>query len=351
MRKFIFLPILFLLMLSSCISTPILHRHQAHRLNLFDTIITLNIYTESEEDFQRYSNIIFNRLETLHKYYDIFNAYEGINNIHTINSNAGIKPVQVNQEIIDLLLASKEAYTFTDGMTNIAMGSVLRIWHRYRAHGITNPDYATLPSLETLAQASQLTNISNIIIDTENNTVFLTEKGMSIDVGSIAKGFAAELAIDAAVEAGATNILLNAGGHVVARGNPVGQASWHVGIQNPDRTPEASPAIDALFITNSTISISGGHLRYYYVDGQYFGHIIDPATAMPASRYQMVIVIHPVSWMADILSTALFILPIEEGRVLAVDAGADALWINADGSLFATEGYMEKSTIIYRDEE
>ena len=353
MRKFLPILISILIALSSCALVPnsTYQRFQAHRLGLFDTLVILIGYAESEEEFSRYADILFGRLEVLHRYYDIFNAHGGINNIYTINANAGIEPVEVSQEIIDLLLAAKEAYRLTGGMTNVALGSVLRVWHDYRSYGLANPDYAALPSVEALLFANQLSDMSGVIIDAENGTVFLERAGMSLDVGSIAKGFAAELAVEAATEAGASNILLSAGGHIVTRGIPPGRTSWSVGVQNPDSTPGASSIIDALLMTNSTVSISGGHLRFFDVDGQSFGHIIDPTTLLPASSHQMVAVVHPISWMADVVSTALFILPMEEGKVLANQLGVDALWIDFEGNFVATDGYMQKSTMIDWDGE
>jgi len=330
---------------------PTYERFQAQWLGLFDTLIIFIGYAESEEEFSRYADIVFDRLETLHRYYDIYNAYENVNNLYTINANAGIEPVQVGDEIISLLLRSKEAYNLTYGITNIAMGPVLRIWHEYRAQGLANPQNAALPPMDSLLLAGDFAGISGIVIDTEKSTVFLAESGMSIDVGSIAKGYAAQQAIQAAIEAGAANVLLSAGGHIVTRGIPYGRDLWNVGIQNPDRTHGAPAVIDSILMTNATVSISGGYLRYYEVDGQFFGHIIDPATLLPAYRYQMVAAYHPVSWMADIVSTALFILPIEEGKELAAKTGSQALWMDFDGNFVATQGYIEKSTIINWDEE
>jgi len=343
-------------------------RHRAHVMGPFDTVTVLLGYAESERAFNRQAQIVFARLEALHQMYDIFSAYAGLNNLRTINDNAGIAPVEVAQEIIDMLLAARLAYEITGGRTNAAMGSVLSIWRERRASGLANPESAALPSMSELREAAQRMSMSDVIIDNETRAVFLRRRGMSLDVGSIAKGFAAELALAAGKEAGLQSALLSVGGHVVALGAPPGREHWNVAIQNPDSAPGAPGAInarsaiggrgapgargatavsgaaDTIALTGAAVSISGAHQRFYVVNGQSFGHIIDPATLMPADLHRQVAVVHPQSWMADALSTALFILPLEEGKALAASAGAEAFWIDRDGNWFATPGYARISS-------
>ena len=321
-------------------------RHQAHIMGPFDTITILLGYAQSERDFNRYAGIVFARLETLHRMYDIFNSYDGLNNLHTINANAGIAPVKVDQEIIDMLLTAQEAYRITGGMTNAAMGSVLRIWHEHRMRGAADPASASVPSLPVLREAAARTAMRDVVIDKEMRTVFLRERGMSLDVGSIAKGFAAELALRAGREAGLRTALLSAGGHVVALGAPPGREHWNVAVQNPEAGAEGTPgAVDVLAMTNASVSISGAYQRFYIVDGENLGHIIDPNTLMPARLHKQVAVVHPQSWMADALSTALFILPLNEGMALAAATGAEAFWIDMEGNKFITPGYTRFSSV------
>ena len=112
------------------------------------------------------------------KLYDIYKDYDGINNIKTINDNAGIKPVEVQQEIIDLLLFSKEWYNRTNGKCNIALGSVLSIWHDYRNASINNPEKAEIPPPDMLKEAMRYTDINKVIVDEDNNTVYLEDKNI-----------------------------------------------------------------------------------------------------------------------------------------------------------------------------
>jgi len=322
-------------------------RFQAQTLGPFDTLTVMLGYTENEETFNQYSKILFDRLEALHRLYDIYNAYDGLDNMYTVNQNAGIAPVKVDQELVDMLLAAKKGYEITGGQTNPAMGSVLSIWHDHRMQGTDNPDAASLPSMQELEEANGITSMEDLVIDEANRTVFLRKPGMSLDVGAIAKGFAAGLSMDAAVEAGLQIALLSVGGHVIAVGEPPERDYWNIAIQNPESSMEgAPPTVDTVSLTNATVSISGAYQRFFVVDGKSYGHIIDPKTLMPADRYKQVAVIHPVSWMADALSTALFILPVEEGEVLAESIGAEVLWIDMEGNWFATPGYIRVSGVL-----
>jgi len=144
------------------------------------------------------------------------------------------------------------------------------------------------------------------------------------------------------VAAGMTSCLLDAGGNTTAIGKPLdGQRDrWGIGIQDPDQAVDGTNNLmDTVYFTDKTVSCSGGYIRFYTVDGVRYNHIIDPATLMPPTRYKQVAVIDSDCAMADLLSTALFILPYDQGLALIQKAGADALWIFADGSVKMTDGY------------
>lgn len=321
-------------------------KYQADFIGLFDTATVIVGYADSQSEFDRYANIIHDRLEELHRLYDIYNAYDGINNLYTVNENAGIAPVEVSRDVIDMLLTAREGYDASNGILNIAMGPVLRIWHDYRTAGIANEEAAELPPMDVLREAVALTDINDVIINETKNTVFLTKPGMSLDVGAIAKGYAAEQAAQAARDAGATSILMNVGGNITAIGKPLDnvRARWGVGVQDPDLGVNGTQNIlDTVYFCDKTMSCSGDYQRYYVVDGQSYNHIIDPATLMPASLYKQVAVIHEDAGIADIISTTLFILPQEEGAAFAKKMNAEALWMYQDGSRKATDGYVRIS--------
>ncbi|MCL2772089.1 MAG: FAD:protein FMN transferase [Oscillospiraceae bacterium] len=321
-------------------------KYEADFADLFDTVTTIVGYAKGKAEFDRYANIIYDRMKELDQLYDIYNAYDGINNLYTVNQNAGVAPVKVDRDIIDLLLFAKNGYDLTGGVINIAMGSVLSIWHSYREAGIADEESAELPPMDMLEQAAKLTDINDLIVDDVNNTVFLRKSGMSLDVGAVAKGYAAGEAAKAAKSAGLISALIDAGGQVVSIGKPMDNVRerWGVGIQNPDLSVDGVQNIsDTIYVNDNVISCSGDYQRFYIVNGETYCHIIDRATLMPARLYKQVVIICPDSVTADLLSTALFIMPYEEGAALAAKMGAEVLWQFADGTQKATEGYIRIS--------
>lgn len=309
----------------------------------FDTITQIVGYTKSEEEFQAYVDQIHERFLHLHKLYDKYNEYEGMNNIKTINDHAGIQPVKVDQEIIDLILFSKEWYEKTNGQTNIAMGAVLNIWHDYREAGLDDPENAKLPPLSSLQEAAKHTDINKVIVDIDNKTVFLEDEKMSLDVGAVAKGFATEIVAEEIIAAGFESGLISAGGNVRTIGKPMDRIRerWGVGIQDPNKfiATESENLLDTIFINNASIVSSGDYQRYYIVDGEIYHHLIDPNTLMPGKHFRGVTVVTEDSGIADFMSTTIFLMPYDEGKALIESIeGIETVWVMPDGRVEATEG-------------
>lgn len=312
----------------------------------FDTITQVVGYTRSEEEFKGYFEKIHLRFQELHKLYDKYNNYEGMNNIKTINDNAGIKPVKVAKEIIDLIVFAKDWNKRTGGRTNIAMGPVLNIWHDYREEGMDDPQNAKLPSMDILQKAAKHTDIDKVIVDEKNSTVYLVDKEMSLDVGAIAKGFATEIVAKEIMADGFVSGIISPGGNIRVIGKPLDgiRKRWGIGIQNPEKiivTAEEN-LLDVVFLNDAAVVSSGDYQRYYVVDDKIIHHLIDPDTLMPADYYRAVTVVAGSSGLADFLSTTVFLLPYQESRAL-VDSidGVEAVWVMPNGKVEATEG-MEK---------
>lgn len=311
-------------------------------LGSFDTVVRIIGYAKSQKEFETMAKLGETRFMELHRLFDIYNDYDGINNVKAINDKAGIEPVRVSQEIIDLILFSKEWYEKTGGTVNIAMGPVLNIWHEYRERGIENPDEAALPPMTSLMEARQLCDINRVIVDQEAQTVFLPVKGMRLDVGAVAKGFATEIVARELQKKGYSSFLISAGGNVRCVGQPLEntRTKWGIGILDPDGdlNNNETSTLDTVYISQGSVVTSGDYQRYYEVDGKRYHHLIDPETLMPADHYRSVSVYVEDSGVADFMSTTLFLLPYEKSRKLAETMGVEALWVFPDGKLEATEG-------------
>ncbi|GAA4292498.1 FAD:protein FMN transferase [Anaerocolumna aminovalerica] len=317
-------------------------KYSAQFLELFNTITEIIAYSDSKEDFSAFAQLIYDNLEEYHKLYDKYNNYDGINNIKTINDNAGIKPVKVDQRIIDLLLFSKNQYQQSEGKVNIAMGSVLEIWHEYREDGINNPETASLPPMEQLEAANMHTDIDKLIIDEASSTVYLSDANMRLDVGAIAKGYATEQVSQIAKNNGYKNFLLSVGGNVRSMGTKGPKKElWSVGIQNPDKTSEKK-SLYTLSLTNLSLVSSGNYERYYTVNGKVYHHIIDPVTLMPAEYFTSVSIVCEDSGLADALSTTIYNMPLEEGKALIESLeDVEALWVLPNGEIKYSEHFEE----------
>jgi len=316
-------------------------QYKKYYIDAFDTATQIIGYADSEEEFAVMADKINQELIRYHKLYDIYSISEGINNLRTINLNAGKAPVKVEKEIIDLLKFSIDLYDKTDGEINIAMGSVLKIWHNYRTSGINEPETATLPSMETLQKAALHCDINNIIIDEAASTVYLADPEMSLDVGSIGKGFAVQKAAEYARELGYYNLVINCGGNVITIGPKPDESNWIFGIQNPD-LDAANDLLKRVSITDKCLVTSGDYQRYYVVDGVEYCHIIDPDTLMPPNYFSAVSIIADDSGLADALSTALFNMPYENGLSLINSIeGAEAIWVYKDGTIKYSENFQK----------
>ena len=308
----------------------------------FNTVTVLSSYGDTtEEEFESYVTVVDDMLEYYHELFDIYYEYEGVNNVKTVNNNAGNAPVEVDKELIDFLVRCKELYTATQGKTNVMLGSVLKIWHGKRELADANGGYLDenlLPSYEELAKASKHTSIDLLVIDENAKTVYISDPLASLDVGAVAKGYAVEKIVEKLKLLGADSIAINAGGNIATIGTKPDGELWTTGITNPDKTVENSLAC-RVEIGEISLVTSGDYERYFVSDKKNYHHIIDPETLMPAEYFSSVSVFAKDSALADALSTALFCMPYEDGLKLIEDIkNVDVLWIYKDGEIKYTEG-------------
>lgn len=292
---------------------------------LFDTYVSFLCYAKSQSEFDKYCDIAEENMEKYNKLFDIYNDYEGINNIKTINDNSGIKAIKVDKEIIELLEYGKRFYSETEGGVNIAFGSVLKIWHRYREEG------KEIPKTEELEEASKHTDINAIEINKEKSEVFVNDSETSIDVGCCAKGYAVEKTAEALKNAGAKDFLINAGGNICAVGKNGNKKGWKIGIEFPKK--DSMEIVKTLDIEDKSAVTSGDYQRYYEVDGKRYHHIIDTNTLFPSNICRSATIIGENSAICDMLSTAVFVLPIEKSRILIKKYNVEAVWIMEDGEI------------------
>ena len=320
-------------------------KHSANYFDYFDTVTTITAYTETEEEFNALCDEITSLLNEYHRLYTIYNRYEGVTNLVTVNdlTDGNHNVVKVDRKIIDLLLFAKDMYATTNGNVNVAMGSVLKIWHNYRNQGMDDPANAKLPPMEKLLEAAKHTDINDLIIDEANSTVYLADPQMTLDVGAIAKGYAVEQICLYLEEKGVTDVLLNVGGNIRTIGFAGEEgAPWKAGIENPDTENEEKPFIEYVELTGEAIVTSGSYQRFYVVNGENYHHIIDPQTLMPGTKYKSVSIITNDSGLGDAFSTALFLMDYEEGMALVEKTeNIEAMWVLPNGEQKYSSGFED----------
>ena len=320
---------------SSVREEPQQKQYTASFLDVFDTITSIAGKAENEEEFRIKTQAVHDALLEYHQLFDIYNEYDGIVNLKTVNDNAGIAPVKVDSRIIALLKDCKAYYELTDGKVNPAMGSVLQLWHVARNDGINDPANAYLPQQDKLTEAAQHMDFNAVVIDEAASTVYISEPQVQLDVGAVAKGWAAQRVAENAP----AGLLISVGGNVCATGpKDANGTPWVVGIQNPDG---GDNYLHTLYLTKGSLVTSGDYQRAYVVDGELYHHIIDPVTLYPSTLWRSVTILCDDSGLADALSTALFLLPLEEGQALLEKTGAQAMWVNREGELFYSPGFQD----------
>lgn len=298
----------------------------------FDTVITLTARCGSAEEFQQLRQVVFDRFQQLHRLFDIYQEYEGMNNLCTVNRLAG-QPVAVEEEILSLLALSQEICRQTGGLVNVAQGRLYSLWREARETGI-------LPTGEAIRAAMEHGDADCLVLG--EGTVTLTDPEMTLDVGAVAKGWAAQAAAEAADAAGFTDYVISAGGNVVTRGHARGGRAWRVGIRDP-RSESSGDHVAVVEAEELAVVTSGGYERQLVVDGKCYCHIIDPRTGYPADFVLSATAVCENSALADGYSTALFLMTPEEGLAFARERGFRALVVDRQGTVRDTGAETKKT--------
>ena len=331
-------------LLVGCKPKKELTRYTTIFYDVFDTVTQVIAYCE--EAFNTQMQALHQDLIAYNQLYDIYNDYDGVVNVKTINENAGKAPVQVDDRILSMLELARQMYDLTGGKINIAMGSVLGIWHDYREAAEKDASDAdnTLPTQEELEAAARHCDINDLVIDEDAKTVYLSDPEMSLDVGSVGKGYAVEMVCRAAEARGLTSALVSVGGNLRAIGTKPDGSQWTGGVENPwnasDLYTASSMLSGAINMSDMALVTSGDYQRYYVVDGKRYHHLIDPDTLFPAAYFNGVTVLCSDSGLADCLTTGLFCQPLEDGmKIVESLDGVEAMWCTPDQQVITSSGW------------
>ena len=325
--------VLLMVILCSCsrITSGLIKVHSHTFYPYFDTVGTLSSYAlDKEEEFNQNAAEVNTVLEHWHRLLDIYNEYEGMSNLCTVNRLAG-QAVKVDPDLIAFVKYAKDMCDLTKGEMDISLGAVLKLWHDA---SIAEKPY--VPAEDALAEAAKHTGFDLVEIDESAGTLCLTDPLASLDAGALGKGYAAERAAELLSKKGVTGYGLNLGGNIRFLGSKADDSPFTVGIRDPLNPENLAVTLN---LSDCSCVTSGDYERYFTVDGKRYCHIIDKDTLMPASYFTSVSVICKDSGMADALTTALFCMSFEDGFALISSLeGVEAVWIWIDSSIRYTMG-------------
>lgn len=332
---------LFVSSFTSCAKTVTKRTQTKEYFNYFDTFCSLRIDNVNEEDFSVAADELEQLLCDYDALLDIYDSHGEITSLYDVNENAAMGAIKVDKRLFDAISFGLEAHNLTGGYCNIALGSVISLWHAEREAAKRDPKSAKLPDGELIAEALTHTDISKVVLDQEARTVEITDPSLSLDLGAVAKGYVGERACELLEFLGHESFLINLGGNVLAKGKSCKNAYWSAAIEDPfdDKTKADIPTVS---LNGETLVTSGSYQRFYTVGDKNYSHIISHKDGMPPEYFVSVSIIAPYmsSGFADALSTALFCIPLEDGRAL-IDSldGIEAFWILPDGSTVKSEGF------------
>lgn len=234
----------------------------------------------------------------------LFTTFNESSQTNLINRNAGIAPVKVDKEVYELIERSKKISAVTQGAFDITYGSIdKRLWN-------FDKTMTSLPDPVTAKKLVRLINYRNVILDENDSSVFLKEKGMRIGFGGIGKGYAADRAKSVLQKKGVKSGIINAAGDLSAWGYQPNGKPWTIGIADPNATRQLFSSLE---ITDTSVATSGNYEKFIVIDGKKYSHTIDPKTGLPVRGIKSVSIICPNAEIADAMATPVMIMGIRTG--------------------------------------
>jgi len=328
------LPLLLALLLVAVAAVPLYLRKEVEYKSdrfLMDTMVSIKAYGRDEGKLKDAVTAAYGEMQRIADLSDRFpapgSAEYKASDVCLINENAGIMPVRVHREIIEMLLLAKKYHGLGKGAFDVTIGPVMDLW------GFTgnNPK---IPSPGKLAEALSLVDSNRLIINEEKQTAFLEKRGMRLDLGGVAKGYATEKAVRVLKGHGIARALIDAGGNIRVIGKNSRNAPWKIGIKDPRKS---GGIIAIVSLTDGSAVTSGDYYRYFESGGRRYNHILDPRTGYPATGNMSVTVMTENAGVADCLSTVFFVLEPGKSQELAEKMrGVDIFLVTADRRILHT---------------
>lgn len=306
---------------------------------IFDTIVTVRVYDENvkEQHFTELQALLEHINETM-------NRFEESSEVTSINQAAGQAAVKVSAETFYIIKTAKSYAEDSAGKFDPTIGPLVDLW------AIGNGG-SKVPDDAAIEQARQLVSYEKLVLDESQLSVQLKEAGMTLDLGAIAKGYAADVVAQYLQEQGFNSAIIDLGGNILAMGSKPDGSAWSIGIQSPEE--QRGAYIGTLPVHNKTIVTSGIYERYFIDNEQLYHHVIDPFTGYPASNeLASVTIVTDSSMHADAMSTAVFLLGVEEGMAyIESRQDAEAIFVTVDKKVYVSSGLHDDFKLTSEDYE
>jgi thiamine biosynthesis lipoprotein len=286
---------------------------------LMGTSVEITVSQVAQKKAEEAMEAAFQEVERINL---LMSHYRPDSEVSRITRHAGEKAIRVSPETLEVIERALFISRISGGAFDITIGPVFRLWN-FREGKIPDP--------EKLRVQLKRVDYRRIRVDHSRSTVFLENPGMDLDLGAIAKGYAADRAGEALRKKGVENFLVNAGGDLRAGGTKEKAVPWIIGIQHP-RLP--SDFIARIQPGNGGIATSGDYEKFFLQEGKRYHHILAPSTGMPARQCQSVTILAPTAMDADALATTVFVLGPEKGFSLVEKMpGVHSIIVNRRGAV------------------
>ncbi|MDP2972856.1 MAG: FAD:protein FMN transferase, partial [Deltaproteobacteria bacterium] len=260
----------------------------------------------------------------------LMSPWIGTSDVSRLNRSAGKEWVKVSPETLEVIKKSQEISRLSEGGFDITIAPLTQLWRKARERGVPPPS-------EEVKKIFSLVNFGNLLIRPDRK-VFLKKKGMAIDLGGIAKGYAVDRAFEILMSLGYKNLIVNAGGDL-RTGGLKNNEPWSIGIQNPR---SAEKVMATISVSDSAIATSGDYEKFFFHKGKRYHHILNPKTGFPADGCQSVTILSKDGMTADGLATAVFVLGPEKGYALCQKiGGVECLIVDREGKAVMTPGLKD----------
>lgn len=263
---------------------------------------------------------------------DMMTRYSATSALSAINLMAGLKPVSVPPELLHVLSMACQVAQASGGAFDATVGS-LRDWD-------FSPEHPSIPSPQQIkAQLRLVDQKAGLVLNEHAGTAYLTQRGMQLDLGGIAKLPILQAGLRQLQSRGVTNAMINGGGDVLVMGQLNGHP-WRVGLRDP-RQP--SKLLGVVALSQGFVAASGDYERFFMYQGQRFHHILNPKTGYPTHGPHGVTLISEQLELINGVGAALMVAGVEAGRTrISSTPGLDALIVDADSDLWLSSGMAQR---------